>query len=226
MNVEQRVINALRSADRLEPSNDLWLRVVHSIDEDRQYRRRVATTAAAAALTAAVLVLVGALSIETGSRGRFIDRPTLEILEAVASTLLTIALGPAIRRFGRGYASDLWPADSPTPETLLRLLDIAYFLVFGGYILLSTEFQFADGFTASVLGEQLHDAAARIGGLLLVMAILHAGTLTVLPLVALVDNSTRRSRALPRWVILLGVLLILGVLFVLQLVFGVMAAEL
>ena len=39
--VEQRLIDALRSTERVDPSPDLWSRVVHSIDEDRAHRRRV-----------------------------------------------------------------------------------------------------------------------------------------------------------------------------------------
>jgi hypothetical protein len=92
------------------------------------------------------------------------------------------------------------------------LLDVAYYLVFAGYILLSTQFDFADTLTANVLAEQLADAAVRLGGLLLLMGILHATTLVALPLVALVDNSTRLSRKIPRWITIFAILLALQVL--------------
>lgn len=44
---------------------------------------------------------------------------------------------------------------------------------------------------------------------MLTIGILHAVTVTVLPLIALVSNSTRAGRPLPRWVVV--VLVVLGV---------------
>ena len=59
MNVEQRLVNALRSTDRVEPSPDLWSRVVHSIEEDQAHRRRVVTSFAISIAVVAGLVVVG-----------------------------------------------------------------------------------------------------------------------------------------------------------------------
>lgn len=226
MNVEQRVLQAFRYAEQTEPSTDLWSRVVHSIEEDRRHRRRVIGTTIAIATVSIALVAVGVMSMKDAPTGRFIQRETLEALEAIALAVLTIVLGPAIRRFGRGYARDLWPAARATPNLLLRLLDLAYGLVFGGYILLTTQFEFGDGSTLDPIGGQLHDAAERIGGLLLVMGLLHAGTLMVLPVVALVDNSTRRSERIPRWVVMIGLGVLLAVIPVVGLLFAGLSAEL
>ncbi len=136
----------------------------------------------------------------------------MEALEVIALVTVIAVLGPAIRRFGRGYASDLWPSGADTPVAILRLLDLAYYMVFAGYILVSTQFDFADTATANVVAEQLADAAVRLGGLLLMMGILHATTLVALPIVALVDNSTRASRKIPRWITVVGILFALQVL--------------
>ncbi|MGB5756131.1 MAG: hypothetical protein WBM50_04395, partial [Acidimicrobiales bacterium] len=84
---------------------------------------------------------------------------------------------------------------------LLRLLDLAYYLILAGYILLSTEFDFADADKFGLLAGQLGDAATRLGGLMLILGLLHAVTLIALPVVALIDNSTRVSRPLPRWLV-------------------------
>ncbi|MEO6652505.1 MAG: hypothetical protein ABIP17_07605 [Ilumatobacteraceae bacterium] len=202
MTMEQRLIEAFRSADRVEPSRDLWARVVHSIDENREHRRRVRGTIVTVLATAGALVTVGALAIEAGQFGRFVNRPLMEALEAIALVTLLVVLGPAIRRFGRGYASDLWPAGSTTASGLLRLLDVAYYLVGAGYILISTKFEFADGLIDDRLADQLAGASVRIGGLLLLFGVLHATTLLVLPVVALVDNATRTNRPLAHWVFL------------------------
>lgn len=212
MTVENRLILAFREADRSEPSPDLWSRVVHSIDEDRRHRRRVFITATAIAISTIVLVAIGAAATTTGRWGRYVHRPTLEILEVVALIVLVVTMGPAIRRFGRGYARDLWPHAEHTADGLLRLLDVAYYLVFSGFIILSTQFEFSDGPSATLLAEQISKAADRIGGLLLVMGLLHAATFVVLPFIALIDNSTRFHRKLPRWMFWFGVFVAVQVL--------------
>ena len=203
MNIEQRLIEVFQTSAMAEPTPDLFSRVVHSIDEDRQHRHRVMRSAAVLAVAALAVVGVGVLSVDEGRFGRFVHRPTMEALEIVVMVSLLLVLGPAIRRFGRGYAQDLWPNNTTMPRSLLRLLDIAYFLVGMGYVLVTTEFQFGDGLLDDRLAGQLEAAGMRIGGLLLLLGLLHAATLFVLPIVALIDNSTRRSRPLQRWVILL-----------------------
>ncbi len=209
MNVEQRLIDALRSADRIEPSPDLWSRVLHSIEEDRVHRRRIALSISITVGTISALVAAGWLGLADRSTGRQVDLRLMELLEWIALVALVAVLGPAIRRFGRGYAHDLWPATPSTASVLLRLLDVAYVLVFAGYILMSSEFDFG----ASVVGvaEQVEQALQRIGGLLLIMGLLHAVTIMALPLVALVFNSTRVGRSLPRSVVILLVVAGLGV---------------
>ena len=81
---------------------------------------------------------------------------------------------------------------------------MAYLLVFGGYILVTTNF----GFGRSTIGaaQQVEDLCWRVGGLVLTMGVLHAATIIVLPVVALVSNSTRVGRALPRWLVVVLVL--------------------
>jgi hypothetical protein len=219
MNVEQRLVEVFQTSARIEPTPDLFSRVVHSIEEDRRHRRRVLRTTVLLAASFLAMVVVGGLSIEGGQLARHVHRPTMEILEVVALTLLLVVLGPAIRRFGRNYAADLWPADAATPRLMLRLLDVAFYLVGAGYILLSTELRFGsfDGF----LADQLGDASIRIGGLLLALGVLHATTLFVLPLVAFVDNATRTGKSLPRWILLLLVLIGLGLVPFLQVAVGI-----
>jgi hypothetical protein len=228
VNVEQQLTRALRTADRIEPSTDLWSRVVHSIEEDRAHRRRVRIATVATTATVACLVVIGAVGSIDGPLGRFVRPPVMEAIETALLVALVIILGPAIRRFGRGYADDLWTASPTTPTALLRLLDVAYLLVFTGFILLTAEFEptgtvptrridcFAADIACHAIGDQLESAAQRVGGLLLTMGILHAITLAALPAVALVSNSTRLGRRLPRWlVIAFTVLVVLAAIQVL-----------
>jgi hypothetical protein len=212
VNVEQRLVNALRAGDRVEPSPDLWSRVVHSIEEDQAHRRRVITSFAVTIAVVAGLVVVGLLNVIDTPSGRQVRIPAMELIETIALIALVAVLGPAIRRFGRGYAHDLWRTTPDMPTALLRLLDVAYLLVFGGYILLTTYFDFGRSTTA--VGEQVEDLFRRVGGLVLTMGLLHAATIMTLPLIALVSNSTRVGRKLPRWVVALLVLMGIGVGFV------------
>ena len=205
MNIEQRLVNALRSVDRVEPSADLWSRVVHSIEEDRAHRRRVVESFASIVITTIGLVVLGVLNVIETPFGRQVRLGVMELIEAIALVLLVAVLGPAIRRFGRGYAHDLWRSTPDTPTALVRLLDVAYLLVFSGYILLTAHLDFERP-TIGV-AQQLEDLGWRIGGLVLTMGLLHAATIMTLPVVALVSNSTRRGRPLPRW---LAVILVVG----------------
>lgn len=228
MNVEQRLLRAFEQVDRVEPSADLWSRVVHSIDEDRAHRRRVVWSIVAAAAVLLGLVAVGAAFVRDGVFGPYVERPVMEVLELVGCIVVVVVMGPAVRRFGRNYAHDLFPAAERVAAMLLRLIDVAYYLVFAGYILLTTQFEFELGVAerpaARALGQQLEEAAVRFGGLLLLMGVLHAAALVVLPLVALVHNSTRHGRALPGWMRAGGVLLlVLGVILIVPVIAGLVA---
>jgi hypothetical protein len=219
MSVEQRLVEALRATDRIEPSADLWTRVVHSIEEDRAHRRRVVASAAITAAIAAVLVATGSLNVVDTPAGRQVRLPAMELSETMALVALVMVLGPAIRRFGRGYAHDLWRSTPDTPTALLRLLDVAYLLVFGGYILLTANFGF--GRSTIDIAQQIEDLCWRAGGLVLTMGLLHAATIMALPVVALISNSTRVGRSLPRWLVV--TLVLIGIpfgLFVVQSVVG------
>ena len=161
-------------------------------------------------------MVLGLVNLIDTPSGRQVRVPAMELIETIALVALVAVLGPAIRRFGRGYADDLWPTTPSLPSSLLRLLDVAYLLVFGGYILLTTYFDF--GRSTIDVAQQVEDLCWRVGGLVLTMGLLHAATIMTLPVIALVSNSTRVGRKLPRWVTAILVLMGLGVcLFGIQL---------
>ena len=111
------------------------------------------------------------------------------------------------------------------PETgtrLLGLLDLAYFLVFAGYILVTSRLEEPIAYLAVDIGDQLEDALFRVAGLLLAMGLLHALTLVALPVVALVFNSTRAGTKLPRWLVV--ILIVVGVLIAIQVPGAILAA--
>ena len=200
--VEQRLIDAFTIADRIEPSEDLWTRVVHSIDEDRAHRRRVVGSTLICLGVLLALVASALPFLRDDLLGTSIEPLAFEALVSVALLTVVVTLGPAIRRFGRNYTADLWPGNPVVARSIVRLLDIGYFLVFIGYVLVTVRFDHYEGRALASrehLAEQLTSASVRVGGLLLLIGVLHALTMLALPFVALVDNSTRRGRKLPRW---------------------------
>lgn len=204
MTTEQRLIEAFQATAQYEPNADLFSRVVHSIEEDRRHRDRIRGAAVAIAVAAALLIAVAALSVQTtrfgaGLRYR-IDWRMVETLETIALVTLVLVLGPAIRRFGRGYVGDIFGSAAETGTRLMQLIDVAYYLVFSGYVLVTMRFAAPVSYHLHAVADQVEEVAARMGGLLLAMGLMHAVTLMALPLIGLVFTSTRRNAKLPRWV--------------------------
>ena len=218
MTTEDRIIDALRATSQYETAPDLWSRVTHSIEEDRQYRRRVWIAVTVVLVSLAVAIIVAVLSVASmpGDATRYrIDWRVMEALEVGALLILIGVLGPGLRRFGRGFVEDVFIPARATGDRLLPLLDAAFYLVFLGYVLVTTRLDVPVSYLLYSPGEQIGEAAIRIGGLLFMMGVLHAITLIILPLVALIFNATRVGAKLPRWVTV--ILVIGGILVVLQL---------
>ncbi len=126
--------------------------------------------------------------------GRFVAPAWgIRAIESAILIGLTVALGPAIRRFGVLFVEDVFPSSPDTGARFLRLIDVAYYLVFVGYVL--------SGIVLRNAGQELPITSLlrtlldRVGGLLLLMGLLHAATIAVLPLIGLLHASTvRRHR--------------------------------
>lgn len=188
MTVERRLADALHGADAYAPSADLFAKVQRSITEDRAHRRRIQRI---------VLAVAGGLAIAGGWIAAFIDISdgsvsmpwwSLELLTTAVMATLVIALGPAIRRFGRILVDEVFAGASNTSDTFLRLLDIAYYLVFGAYLLMSTSFSPATEWRVS-FASQVEFELIRVGGLLLLLGVLHAINIASLPFVGLIHAS-------------------------------------
>jgi hypothetical protein len=190
MTTEQRLHEALRAADAYEPSPDLWARVERSIEDDQSHRRRVVRTLiAAGALAAGVLIAGAALRTPDGLA---VDWRAMQVIEMVVLLALIVGLGPALRRFGGTFVAGVFRANPPTGRAFLALLDVAFYLVTVGYVFVSTNLADATAQDAAALASQFGDAALRIGGLLLVMGVLHVATVITLPLLGVVFTSGRR----------------------------------
>jgi hypothetical protein len=108
------------------------------------------------------------------------------ILELIVTLLLVVILailGPVIKRFGRSYAADIFRANPRTGKSYLVLMDLAYYLIFSAYVLFSINFERESGWTQEVGADQLESAAVRVGGMLLLMGVLHGLNVISLPII-------------------------------------------
>ena len=107
------------------------------------------------------------------------------VIELIANLILigiVVILGPLIKRFGRAYAGDVFRANPRTGKSYLVLMDVAYYLIFSAYILITVSFEPASDWnrsTAAVLQAEV----VRIAGMLLLMGMLHGLNVLSLPLI-------------------------------------------
>lgn len=103
----------------------------------------------------------------------------IELATNVALVALVLFLGPLIKRFGRSYAGDVFRGNPRTGKSYLVLMDVAYYLIFFALILFTISF----GDQWRTVGAQLEEEVTRIGGMLLLMGVLHGLNVLTLPLV-------------------------------------------
>jgi len=103
----------------------------------------------------------------------------IELATDLILLALVLFLGPLIKRFGRSYAGDVFRGNPRTGKSYLVLMDVAYYLIFFSFILFTVSF--SDQWPTA--GAQLEEEVTRIGGMLLLMGILHGLNVLTLPLV-------------------------------------------
>jgi hypothetical protein len=182
--VEERLRDALfDEADALDESDDLFARVALSIEDDRrlrsQRRRRFA-------VIGCLIGAVGALVLATTERRKgelVMDWWVLELMWFVGMAFLAVWLGPFIRRFGKSYAADVFRANPRTGKSFIVLMDVAYYLIFFAFILFTVQFKPAHGWDQTVNANQLRACTVRLGGILLIVGVLHGLNVLLLPMI-------------------------------------------
>jgi len=118
----------------------------------------------------------------------------LEIIVVAVLIAIVTVLGPLIKRFGKGYAADVFRANPRTGKSYLVLMDIAYYLIFGAYVLFTIQFDrdVTGGWTQQVSGKQLEASVVRVGGMLLLMGLLHGLNVLSLPVIGRLFSLNRR----------------------------------
>ena len=116
----------------------------------------------------------------------------LELIAAIALVAIALVLGPFIKRFGRSYAADVFRSNPGTGKSFIVLTDFAYYLIFSAYILFTTTIDRPRDWSQSVGAEQFQHSVARMGGILLIIGVLHGINLLVLPIIGRLLTLNRR----------------------------------
>src|SRR3954454_15326079 len=199
MTIEAVVRQALtEGAAALDESDDLFARVRLSIEDDRrrrqQRRRRITVVACLSGSVAAIV----AATAERREGVLVMDWWILELLWFVFMVSLAIWLGPFIRRFGKSYAADVFRTNPRTGKSFIVLMDVAYYLIFFAFILFTVQFEPAKGWAHTVNADQMRATAVRVGGILLIVGILHGVNVLMLPVIGrLLTLNRRLDEAIP-----------------------------
>ena len=179
-------------AAALDESEDLFARVQLSIEDDRtrrrQRRRRVGVVAAFTGTIGSVVAATADLR-----QGELVmDWWILELLWFGFMVGLAVWLGPFIKRFGKAYAADVFRANPRTGKSFIVLMDVAYYLIFSAFILFTVQFAPSGAWESTVNAAQLRATAVRVGGILLIVGVLHGFNVLTLPVIGRILTLNRR----------------------------------
>jgi hypothetical protein len=192
LTLEHRLIEAFADArSSIDANPDLFARVTLSI-EDMEARRHFRWKLAGGIAAFVVANTALALALSDYDNRRF-TMPwwVIELITNIVLVALAICLGPFIKRFGRSYAADVFRANPRTGKSYLVLTDVAYYLIFASFVLFTVTFVEKTSWHGSP-GEQLKHEVARVGGILLIMGVLHAANVVALPVIASLLSSNKR----------------------------------
>ncbi|MGH8993522.1 MAG: hypothetical protein ACRDZ7_18590 [Acidimicrobiia bacterium] len=191
--LEQQLRQALAAgAAGMDESPDLFARVRLSIEEDRRLsaRRRRGAGVAACVVGALAAVIAGVTDFREGEL--LMDWWILELMSTAVLVAVALWLGPLIKRYGKSYAADVFRANPRTGKSFIVLTDFAYYLIFFAYILFTLSFEPKGSWAETVNAGQLQHETARLGGILLILGVLHGVNLLALPIMGRLLTLNRR----------------------------------
>ena len=120
----------------------------------------------------------------------------LEVGTNLALLGIALWLGPFIKRFGRAYAADVFHDNPLTGKSYIVLTDIVYYLIFAAFILFSLHVapqeDWHNAISEKVTAEQLTFELGRLGGILLIIGILHGLNIVLMPVLGRLFSLNRR----------------------------------
>ena len=114
-----------------------------------------------------------------------------ELLVVGIMVAMVVLVGPFIRKFGEMFEQTVFGAVPETGADVLRLLDVSYYLIFGAFTMMTISFDSPFDSGDHLLG-WIQWATVRIGGLLLLIGVLHVALIVFLPIMGLVHAANRR----------------------------------
>ncbi|HVM02198.1 MAG TPA: hypothetical protein VM263_05955, partial [Acidimicrobiales bacterium] len=191
--VEELLRSALAEGTAaVDESPDLFARVQLSIDDDRRLRRQRRAAAGVVACVAGALAAVVAAVTDYREGELLMDWWMLELIATAALAAIALWLGPLIKRYGKSYAADVFRANPRTGKSFIALTDVAYYLIFFAYILFTVSFEPKGTWDETVNAQQLQHETARLGGILLIIGVLHGVNLLALPIMGRLLTLNRR----------------------------------
>lgn len=116
----------------------------------------------------------------------------LELITVALMVGMVAVLGPLIKRFGKSYAADVFRANPRTGKSYLVLMDFAYYMIFGAFVLFVIKWEPDTGWDQQVNADQLQASVVRIGGMLLLMGLLHGLNVLTLPVIGRIFTLNRQ----------------------------------
>ncbi len=191
MSLERRLSEALHHTDDYQPSVDLFARLSRSIEEDREHRRRMRTGGAAVFVGVVILVtFISTIAARNADGVLVLPKWSMQVVMLAVLTSCLLVFGPAIRRLGLPYLADVFHMSPATGNHFSTLLDIAYYLFFGGGIL--TSLSVTEAASTVPLVEALTYGMQQVALFITVLGLAHVGNLLLLPIVGLLFTSVAR----------------------------------
>jgi hypothetical protein len=125
-------------------------------------------------------------------KGAAVEWWILELITVAVMVTVVAVLGPLIKRFGKPYAADVFRVNPRTGKSYLVLMDFAYYMIFGAYVLFVIKWEPDTGWDQTVNADQLQASVVRVGGLLLLMGLLHGLNVLTLPILGRVFTLNRQ----------------------------------
>lgn len=182
--LEERLRDALLEASAaLDESEDLFARVRLSIEDDRRRRRRRRRRAGILGCLVGAAAATTAATVDLRQGELIMDWWILELAWFATMVALALWLGPFIQRFGKSYAADVFRANPRTGKSFIVLMDVAYYLIFSAFILFTVQFEPASDWADTVTADQMRATTVRVGGILLIVGLLHGLNVLTLPII-------------------------------------------
>ena len=195
--LERLLSEALHDAgSHVAPSEDLFARIRSGIADDRIRRRRRRAIVGGGVAAAVIALTIALFTLTQGDP--HMSWWILELVVFGVLAALALILGPFIKRFGRSYAADVFRSNPATGKSFIVLTDFAYYLIFSAYILFTTQIERPRDWGMSVGPEQVENSIIRVGGILLIIGLLHGVNLLVLPIIGRLLTLNRRPRTARR----------------------------